>query len=213
MKELIDHIPFIDVMIVASVAFFLYVGWKWGTPRSMMITGAVYAGYLLSSIYYHLFAVALKRLFNITNNMAADLISFLALFAVITGLMAALLLGLFSHVQIGGRMAIFDRMGGSFFGMLAAVAMVGVFVMMLHEPYEAHKSDVELPTQMPVLVLFNDGYTKSALAPQVTKLSPYLVKSVAPMLPAEAKDKGAVPLLESVVKEQSQDQQQIQTPK
>jgi uncharacterized membrane protein required for colicin V production len=211
LKELIDHIPFIDVIIVATVAFFIFVGWKWGTPKALMIVGAVYSGYLLSSIYYHLFAVALKRLFNITNNMAADLISFLSLFAVITGLMAALLLGLFSHVQIGGRMAIFDRIGGSLFATLAAVAIVGVGVMMLHAPYEANKSDIELPTQMPVLVLFNDGYGKSFLAPQVTKLSPYLVKSVAPMLPAEVKSKGAVPLLEPVLKQEAQPQ--IQVPK
>lgn len=202
MKELIDHIPFIDVIIVATVAFFIFVGWKWGTPKALMIAGAVYAGYLLSSVYYHLFAVALKRLFNITSNMAADLISFLALFAVITALMAALLLGLFSHVQVGGRAAIFDRIGGSVAATAAAVLIVGVFVMMLHVPYDAHKSDVELPRQMPVLVLFNDGYTKSALAPQVAKLAPYMVKSVAPMLPGEAKAKGAVPLLESVVKEE-----------
>lgn len=202
MKELIDHIPFIDVIIVATVAFFIFVGWKWGTPKALMIAGAVYAGYLLSSIYYHLFAVALKRFFNITNNMAADLISYLALFAVITALMAALLLGLFSHIQIGGRAAIFDRIGGSMIATAAAVLIVGVFVMMLHVPYDAHKSDIELPKQMPVLILFNDGYGKSALAPQVAKLAPYMVKSVAPMLPSEAKEKGAVPLLESVVKEE-----------
>jgi uncharacterized membrane protein required for colicin V production len=202
LKELIDHIPFIDVIIVATVAFFIFVGWKWGTPKALMITGAVYAGYLLSSVYYHLFAVALKRLFNITNNMAADLISFLALFAVITGLMAALLLGLFSHIQIGGRASVFDRIGGSMIATVAAVGVVTVFVMMLHVPYDAHKADIELPKQMPVLVLFNDGYTKSALAPQVAKLTPYMVKSVAPMLPDEAKAKGAVPLLESVVKDE-----------
>ncbi len=199
MKELIDHIPFIDVIIVATVAFFIYVGWKQGTPKSLMIGGAVYTGFLLSSVYYHLFAVALARMFSITNAMAADLISFMALFAVITALMAALLLGLFSHIQIGGRMAIFDRMFGSISAALSAGLLVTVFVVMMHVPYDAHKDNVDLPNQMPILVLFNDGYQKSLIAPQMAKLAPYIAQGVAPMLPAEAKAKGAVPLLESVV--------------
>jgi len=197
--ELIDHIPFIDVIIVATVAFFIYVGWKQGTPKSLMIAGAVYTGFLLSSVYYHLFATALARMFGITNAMAADLVSFLALFAVITALMAALLLGLFGHLQVGGRLAIFDRLFGSFAAALAGVLLVAVFVVMLHVPYEAHKDNVDLPVQMPILVLFNDGYNKSLIAPQVVKLAPYMTQGVAPMLPAEAKAKGAVPLLESVV--------------
>lgn len=198
-KELIDHIPFLDVIIVATVAYFIFIGWKQGTPKALMIGGGIYSGFLLASIYYHLFATALQRLFNLRGAFTADLLSFLILDVMISALMVALLLGLFGHVQITGRMAIFDRIGGALVGTAASVLLVTVLIMLLHAPYDANKQNLDLPNQVPAIQLFNDGYNKSMLGPQVMKLAPYVMKGTEPMLPTEARAKGAVPLLESVV--------------
>lgn len=199
MKELIDHIPFLDVIIISTIAMLVYVGWKQGVPKAFMICGAIYSGFLLASIYYHLFAVAMARLFDIKSAFVADLVSFLVLDTVISVLMVALLLGLFGHMQIGGRLAVFDRMFGATLGAVAGLLIMVMLVTVLHVPYEANKQNVDLATKVPAVIMFNDGYDKSALAPQVVKLAPMLVKGTAPMLPDEARAKGAVPLLEAAV--------------
>jgi uncharacterized membrane protein required for colicin V production len=201
-KELIDHIPFLDIIFLAVFAYFIYLGWKHGMPKALMIVGAVYTGFLLSSIYYHLFAISLGRTFNLKGTFTADLLSFVILYVVISGLMAALLLGLFGHVEIKGRLAVFGRIGGSVAGAIASLIVIVVMVTLLHEPYEANKQDTDLPNQVPAIVLFNQGYDKSMLAPQVDRLAPYRIKGVQPMLPAEARVNGAPPLLQSVMHKQ-----------
>src|SRR3954463_1078713 len=99
-KELIDHIPFIDLIIVGLLAFFLYVGWKHGLPRLAMTVGALYTGFLLASIYYHLFAMVIAKAFNSQVGFFTDFLGFMSLDIMITLLMMALLFGLFGHLRI-----------------------------------------------------------------------------------------------------------------
>jgi hypothetical protein len=52
---------------------------------------------------------------------------------------------------------------------------------------------------MPVVQLFNQGYEKSMLSPFFIKGAPYFLQTLKPMLPPQVQEKGAVPLLESLV--------------
>src|SRR4249919_353954 len=117
MRELLQIIPYLDVVIIALLLFFIYLGWNFGTPRLLMVIGAIYTGFLLSAIYYHLFAVMLINIFHIQSVFIAELISFLALDVLVTVLMLALLLSLFGHVEIRNRLAIFDKLFGTLLGL------------------------------------------------------------------------------------------------
>jgi uncharacterized membrane protein required for colicin V production len=198
-REVIDLIPFLDVAIGALFLFFLYLGWSHGTPKLMLVVGAVYTGFLLASVYYHLFAVTVADLFNIRSAFVSDLISFLALDALITILMLALLLNLFGHIEVKGRAVVFDKIVGSVLGLFSAVLVVGILITLLRVPYEASKQKVNAATDMAVVQVFNNAYERSTLAPQFLKAAPLLMYSVVPLLPAETRERGAVPLLESIM--------------
>jgi uncharacterized membrane protein required for colicin V production len=197
MRELINIIPFFDIIIVALLLLFLYLGWANGTPRLLMVIGSIYTGLLLASVYYHLCAVMLSQFFGIKSMFVADLISFITLTVLITILMLALLFSLFGHVEIKSRMAVFDKITGSVVGMLAGVMVVGILVTVLRVPYEGNK--VNSVTEMPAVQMFNSGYERSTLSPLFLKGAPYLLASMKPMLPPQVQARGAVPLLESIV--------------
>lgn len=199
MRELINLIPFLDIAIVALVLFFLYLGWNHGVPRLAMVVGAIYTGFLLAAIYYHLFAVAMANLFRIRFSFVTDLVAFLVLDALITLLMLGLLFSLFGHVEIRGRAAVFDKIGGSILGFLAGVLVVGILVTLLRVPYEANRGNINAQRDMPVVLVFNRGYEKSTLAPYFVQTAPVLMASVVPLLPPETQARGAIPLLESIV--------------
>lgn len=195
MKELIDHIPFIDVIIVGLLIGFLIVGWVNGMPRMIMAVSSLFTGFLLSSVYYHLFATALSRTFHMRANFMTDVIAFLILYVMITALMMALMLGLFGHIEIRGRLGIFDKVGGTIAGFVAGVLLVGVVITLLHVPYEIHKASLDSSSDVPVVKLFNEGYARSAFAPLMVQGMPLLTSSIMPILPSEAQTKGTVPLL------------------
>jgi uncharacterized membrane protein required for colicin V production len=197
-KELIDHIPFIDVIIVGLLATFVWLGWKHGLPRMVMTIGAMYAGFLLASIYYHLFGSAIARAFNMKVGFVSDFFGFLGLDVAITLLLMVLMFSLFGHVSIKGHWAILDRALGSVSGLLTGLLIVALSVTMLRLPYEANKQLFDPDSVLPAAKLFNQGYAQSALAPQFMKTAPYINVSVRPLLPLEVRDKGAVPLMESV---------------
>ncbi len=204
MRELINIIPYLDLTILALLVFFLYIGWSHGTPRLLMVIGSIYTGFLLSAIYYHLFAVTLASIFSLKSIFVAELISFLVLDALISVLMLAILFSLFGHIEIRNRLAVFDRILGSVLGLLAGVLVVGIFITMLRVPYEANKQKLNSASEMPVVQLFNKGYEKSALSPLFVRGAPYFLMTLKPLLPAQVQDKGAVPLLESIVAQQQQ---------
>jgi uncharacterized membrane protein required for colicin V production len=197
MRELINVIPFFDIIIVGLLLVFLYLGWANGTPRLLMVIGSIYTGLLLASVYYHLSAVLLAGFLNIKSMFVADLISFAALTVFTTILMLALLFNLFGHIEIKSRMAVFDRIIGSVVGMLAGVLIVGILVTMVRVPYEANK--LSSVGDMPAMQMFNSGYEKSTLSPFFLKGAPFFLASMKPMLPPQVQAKGAVPLLEGIV--------------
>jgi len=198
LKELIDHIPFVDVIIVAVLIAFLVVGWANGAPRMIMALISLYAGFLLASVYYHLFATALGRTFNMKANFVADVIAFLVLFVMISALMMALMIGLFGHIEIKGRLGIFDKVFGTLAGFAAGLLVIGVVVTLLHVPYNLHQQSLNSSTDVPIIKLFNQGYDLSALAPVFVKGAPFLTSTIVPMLPPEARGKGTIPLLEGI---------------
>ena len=201
MKELIAVFPYLDVAIVVILLFFLYLGWAQGLPRLLMAVGALYTGFLLAAVYYHLFAVSLANLFQTKVTSITDLIGFFILFVSISVLMFALLLSLFGHIEIKGKVAIFDKLGGSVVGLFTGVLIISILVTILRIPYtETNKSRINVKS-MPVVEFFNGGYEKSALAPTFLRAAPILVWSVTPLLPAEAQEEGGVPLLASLVDE------------
>lgn len=199
MRELIQLIPYLDIAIVVMVIFFVYIGWVHGTPRILMVIGSVYTGFLLAAIYYHLFAVTLLTFFNLNSIFTAELISFIVLDVLVTALMLALLFNLFGHVEVKNRLAVFDKILGSILGMLSGVLVVGILITMLRVPYEANKQRLNSTSEMPVVQLFNQGYEKSALASYFIKGAPYFLYSIKPLLPPQIQQKGAVPLLESIM--------------
>jgi uncharacterized membrane protein required for colicin V production len=199
MRELLQIIPYLDILIIALLFFFIYIGWSNGTPRLLMVIGAIYTGFLLAAIYYHLFAVMLMNLFHIQSLFIAELISFLVLDLLVTVLMLALLMSLFGHVEIRNRLAVFDKIIGSVLGLLAGVLVVGIFLTILRVPYEAEQQKENAAFQMPVVQLFNQAYEKSALSPFFLKGAPYFLTTIKPLLPSQVQAKGAVPLLESIV--------------
>jgi len=67
MRELLQVIPYLDLVIIGLLVFFIYIGWSNGTPRLLMVIGAIYTGFLLAAIYYHLFAVMFMNLFHIQS--------------------------------------------------------------------------------------------------------------------------------------------------
>jgi uncharacterized membrane protein required for colicin V production len=199
MRELLAVIPYLDVIIIALLFFFIYIGWNNGTPRLLMVIGAVYTGFLLSAIYYHLFAVMLMNLFHIQDVFIAELISFLVLLVLVTTLMLALLLSLFGHIEIKNRLAVFDKLVGSVLGLLAGVLIIGIFLTILRVPYEAEQQKENAAFNMPIVQVFNQAYEKSVLSPFFLKGAPYFLTSIKPMLPPQVQAKGAVPLLQSIV--------------
>ncbi len=199
MRELLDIIPYLDLVIGAMLLFFVYVGWKHGVPKLLMAVGAIYTGFLLASVYYHLVAVLLANALNIRADFTTDLVSFVILDAAITGLMLLLLVNLFSHVEVKGRLAVFDKVFGSLIGFFAGALVIGILVALLRVPVEAANTKINSAANMPIVQVFNIGYGRSALAPVFMKAAPYLLRTVEPALPQEAKDKGAVPLLQSIV--------------
>jgi uncharacterized membrane protein required for colicin V production len=202
MRELLQVIPYLDVVIIALLLFFIYLGWNFGTPRLLMVIGAIYTGFLLSAIYYHLFAVMLIDIFHIQSVFIAELISFLALDVLVTVLMLALLLSLFGHVEIRNRLAIFDKLFGTLLGLLAGMLVVGILLTLLRVPYESSKQKLNPVADMPVVQLFNNAYEKSLLSPFFLKGAPYFLTTLKPMLPPQVQAKGAVPLLDSIVAQQ-----------
>ena len=204
MRELVQLIPYLDITIIALLFFFLYLGWNHGTPRLLMVIGSIYTGFLLSAIYYHLFAVMLINLFKLQSVFVADLISFIVLDALVTVLMLALLFSLFGHIEIRNRLAVFDKIIGSVMGLLAGALVVGILITILRVPYEANKQKLNAASDMPVMQLFNQGYEKSMLSPLFMRGAPYFLYSIKPLLPAQVQEKGAVPLLESIVTQSDQ---------
>jgi uncharacterized membrane protein required for colicin V production len=198
-RELINLIPFLDIAIGVLVLFFLYLGWNHGVPKLLMVIGAIYTGFLLASVYYHLIGVKLATVFKIKSAFVADLITFLALDALVTIFMLVVLLNVFKHVQFKGRVVVFDKIAGSVVGLFAAVLVAGILIALLRVPYEAGKSKINPATDVPAVQVFNNAYEKSALAPNFLKAAPLFIRTVAPLLPTETKEKGAVPLLQSIV--------------
>jgi uncharacterized membrane protein required for colicin V production len=199
MRELLEFIPYLDLTIVVLVLFFVYLGWVHGTPRLLIVIGSIYTGFLLAAIYYHLFAVTLVSFFKLKSMFTAELISFIVLDVLVTVLMLALLFSLFGHIEVKNRLAVFDKIFGSVLGMLAGVLVVGILITMLRVPYEANKQKLNSTSEMPVVQLFNQGYEKSMLSPFFIKGAPYFLQTLKPMLPPQVQEKGAVPLLESLV--------------
>jgi|GEM_PF-2942621 len=199
MQELINVIPFLDVAIILILLFFLYIGWNQGVPRVLMVLGSIYTGFLLAAVYYHLFAQVLSGALSLDNRFVADLLSFIILDILVTVVMLALLMTLYGHIEIKGRAAIFDKLGGATLGMLTAVLVMGILIAFLRVPYEANKQRINPAAEMPVFQVFNNGYEKSALAPSFLSTMPFLMSSVTPMLPQQVREKGAVPLLESII--------------
>lgn len=204
MRELLAVIPYLDLSIAVLVLFFVYLGWVHGTPRLAMVVGSIYTGFLLAAVYYHLFALTLVSFFNMKSMFTADLISFLVLDVVVTVLMIALLFSLFGHVEVKNRLAVFDKTLGSIVGLATGVLVVGILVTLLRVPYEANKQKLNATSEMPVVQLFNDNYEKSLFAPLFMKGAPYFLQTLKPMLPVQVQEKGAVPLLESIVAQQPQ---------
>lgn len=204
MRELLNYIPYLDLTIVVIVLFFLYLGWNHGTPRFLMVIGAIYTGFLLAAVYYHLFAVTLVSIFKLQSMFIADLISFIALDVLVTILMLALFLSLFGHIEIRNRMAVFDKIFGSVLGLLAGVLVVGILITILRVPYEANKAKLNSASEIPAVQLFNQSYEKSALSPLLMKGAPYFLASFKPLLPPQVQEKGAVPLLEGIIIAQKQ---------
>lgn len=199
MRELLAVIPYLDIVIVALLLFFLYIGWNQGVPRSLMVVGSVYTGFLLASVYYHLFAVWLSTMFKSQVTVGNELLAFFILLVLVTVLMVALLLTVFGHIEIKGRVAVFDKLGGGVLGVFAGVLIIGIFITILRIPYEANKDKAGGSNSMPVVEFFNKGYEKSALAPTFLRSAPLLMWSVTPLLPAQARADGGIPLLASIV--------------
>ena len=199
MNELLAVIPFLDIIIVLLLFAALLVGWTQGMPRLMMIAGALYTGFLLASVYYHLFAVSLASMFNIQSGFVADLVSFALLDVLVTVVMVALLLSLFGHVEIKGRAAVFDRILGSVMGLLVGVFVIGILITLLRVPFEANQTKLNSSADMPIIQMFNSNYEKSTLAGIFIRTTPILMTGVVPLLPADARDRGTVPLLASIV--------------
>ncbi|MEO5953264.1 MAG: CvpA family protein [Chloroflexia bacterium] len=202
MRELLAVIPYLDLFIAVLVLFFVYLGWVHGTPRILMVVGSIYTGFLLAAIYYHLFALTLVSFFNIKSMFTAELIAFLVLDVVVTVLMIALLFSLFGHVEVKNRMAVFDKTLGSVLGLATGVLVMGILITLLRVPYEANKQKLNTAAEMPVVQLFNDNYEKSLFSPLFVKGAPYFLQTLKPMLPVQVQEKGAVPLLESIVAQQ-----------
>ena len=204
MKELIDHIPFIDVIIIALLGLFVYLGWRHGLSRMLMTIAALYAGFLLASIYYHLFGAALARAFNGRPGFAADFLGFLVLDIAVTILMVVLMFTLFGHINFSGRWAIVGRLGGSVTGFAAGLLIAALVIALLRLPYESNKQKLDPNSGLAPVEVFNQNYAKSALAPYFMRGAPYLVTTVKPMLPSEAREKGAAPILEPYALAQEQ---------
>jgi len=199
MRELIAVIPYLDIVIVGLLLFFLYIGWNQGVPRLLMAIGSIYAGFLLASVYYHFFAVWLSSMFKSQVTVGNELLSFFILLVLITVLMIALLLTVFGHVEVKGRAAIFDKVGGTLLGFMSGVLIIGIVITILRIPYEENKDNKTVTSSMSVVEFFNKGYEKSALAPAFLRSAPLLMWSVSPLLPAEARSNGGIPLLASIV--------------
>ncbi|MDQ6694256.1 MAG: CvpA family protein [Chloroflexota bacterium] len=199
MRELINFIPYLDLLIIGLLLMFIYIGWNGGIPKQLMVMGSVYTGFLLATIYYHLFAVMVGGMMKITVTFVTNLISFLALDVLITVIMLALMLNLFGHVEVKGRLAAFDKLIGSTLGFLTGILVVGIVVTILRVPYQENQLKPNLRAEVPAVQVFDAAYEKSALAPTFMRAAPYLLYSVVPMLPPETRSRGAVPLLESIV--------------
>ena len=199
MKELIAAIPYLDILIIGLLLFFLYIGWNQGVPRLMMVVGSLYTGFLLASIYYHFFAVWLSSAFKSQVTVGNELMAFLILLVVVTVLMLALLLNVYGHIEIKGKAAVFDKLGGSVLGFVTGVLTIGILITILRIPYQENKDKPVAVSSMPVVDFFNKGYEKSALAPAFLRSAPVLMWSITPLLPKEAKENGGIPLLASIV--------------
>jgi uncharacterized membrane protein required for colicin V production len=170
-------------------------------PRLAIVVGAIYTGFLLASVYYHLFAVWLASMFKSQVTVGSELLAFFILLVLVSVLMLALLLTVFGHIEIKGRVAVFDKLGGTVLGLFAGVLIIGIFITILRVPYEENKTNPSVKSSMPVVEFFNNGYEKSALAPTFLRSAPFLMWTVTPLLPAEAKANGGIPLLASIVTE------------
>ena len=199
MQQVIDLIPFLDLTITAFVLFFMYVGWKQGLPRMLITVGALYTGFLLASVYYHLFAVVLANMLKDRADLTFDLISFVMLDAVISGLVLALLLNLFGHIEIKGRAVIFGKLGGLLAGLVAGAFIIGSLVTLLRVPTTSYAEKMNDTVNLPVVQVFNNSYNRSALAPNIVKAAPFVIRTVSPFLPPKERSKGAVPLLQSML--------------
>lgn len=200
MQQVIDLIPFLDVTILGFVIFFMVVGWKQSMPRMVITIAALYTGFLLATIYYHLFAVVLANMLQDRPDLTFDLIAFVILDAVISSLMLALLLNLFGHIEVKGRAVVFSKIGGAFLGVVAGAFIIGSLVTLLRVPATSYAEKMNDTVDLPVVQVFNNSYDRSALAPNIVKAAPFVLRTVSPFLPETERSRGAVPLLQSMVR-------------
>lgn len=185
MPQLVDVLKAIhalDIILVLIIFAFAFLGFTRGAVKLFIILASVYIGFAVASLYYLPVGTMIQSAFNLKLSRVAEIISFLLLNAVVSTLLIILLFQFFGHLEIQGRMgACLDRPVGMLFGFLTGILITAIVVILLEVPFSFFQ-ELQLGSDAPYLVIFNDWYNTSNLAQLFVSRRDLLLNSVAPLL-------------------------------
>ncbi len=138
----------LDLIIVATIAWFTFAAFSSGLIREIVTVVAVVAGGVLAGRFYADLADNIE--FLISDDTTRSLVAFVAIFAgiVVLGQVAGIMLRRLASILMLGP---FDHLGGALFGFAKGLLLVEILLIVV--------------SAYPVSSRFDEAIDRSALAP------------------------------------------------
>ncbi|HUS16478.1 MAG TPA: CvpA family protein [Chloroflexia bacterium] len=183
MIQLLKDLHLMDIVLFGTIIGFALFGFTRGMVKVGIILGSIYIGFVVGAIYYVPFAGVIADVLHVSLSRVAEIIAFLMLNALVSGLLILLMYQFFGHLEVSGRAgACIDRPVGMILGFVTGIVLTSIVVVLLEVPHDVHE-DVRLAgDQAPYLEVFDDWYQSSIIAPRLKDGLPYLMASITPLV-------------------------------
>ncbi len=174
---------FVDLLLVLLVLAITATGLFQGTIRTFIAVIALYAGIVLSSLYFRFLAVFFLR--RGTSTPVAEAVSFFLLLTVCFILLFTATTYTFRYVRITGRLEFIDHFFGLLLGFVLALMVAAALSMVLH--YAFVRYNPAIVSNLPLTGSFQNSVRSSRVMELVlAQVVPRLYTSMAPFIPEAA---------------------------
>ena len=181
--EFLKNLHLLDLVLMGTILGFALLGFARGMVKLALILGSIYLGFLIAAIYYVPMAGLVSRVFNVSLSAVAEILAFFLLNVVVAGVLIAVLLQFFGHLEIQGRAgACIDRPVGMILGFITGITITAILVNLMAVPYEMNTQAHFAGDQAPYLVIFNDWYANSLMRGPLSATLPVLLDTIKPLL-------------------------------